>query len=185
MTQELPEEDIISAIREGNAAAFQHVFENCYEPLCAYAFTMLRNAAEAEDVVQSIFMKLWERRNELEIRQSVRSYLFRSVYNQCLNQIEHRAVISRHHANSKWTEKTTVNIPEESEGLPDDLDEKIRLAVDRLPAQCRKVFVMSRFDGLRYPEISSQLNISVNTIQNHICKALRLLREELKDIATK
>jgi RNA polymerase sigma-70 factor, ECF subfamily len=182
MTQELPEEDIITAIREGNTVAFQHVFDSCYESLCAYAYSILRDAPEAEDTVQSIFMKLWEKRGALEIRQSVRSYLFRAVYNQCLNQIEHRAVKSRYRAISQVE---TVDTSSDPEVFPEELDERIRLAVDNLPPQCKRIFVMSRYDGLRYPEISSRLNISVNTIQNQICKALKLLREELKGLATK
>jgi RNA polymerase sigma-70 factor (ECF subfamily) len=179
MIQELPEEDIINAIREGNAVAFQHVFDSCYTSLCAYAFTILRDAPEGEDVVQSVFMKLWEKRDSLEIKQSVRSYLFKAVYNQCLNLIEHRAVKTKFRAYSQLT----VDASGDAEVFPDELEEKIRVAVDNLPPQCRKIFVMSRYEGLRYPEISSRLNISVNTIQNQICKALRLLREELKDEA--
>ncbi|MGC3943227.1 MAG: RNA polymerase sigma-70 factor [Chryseolinea sp.] len=180
MTHELPEEDIINAIREGNTVAFQHVFDSCYESLCGYAFSMLRDAAEAEDIVQSVFMKLWEKRDSLEIRQSVRSYLFRAVYNQCLNHIEHRAVKSRYQA---YSQLEAVEASSEPDPFPDELDQKIRVAVDNLPPQCKKIFMMSRYDGLRYPEISSRLNISVNTIQNQICKALRLLRTELKDNA--
>jgi len=182
MTQGLPEEDIINAIREGNAVAFQHVFDTCYESLCAYAYSLLRDAAEAEDTVQSMFMKLWEKRDSLEINQSVRSYLFRAVYNQCLNQIEHRAVKSRHRAFSQSEVGEAVHDPDV---FPEELEQKVRVAVDNLPPQCRKIFVMSRFDELRYPEIASRLNLSVNTIQNQICKALRLLREELKDFTSK
>lgn len=182
MTQELPEEDISNAIREGNTVAFQHVFDSCYEALCEYACTLLRDPAEAEDIVQSIFIKLWEKRETLEIRQSVRSYLFKAVYNQCLNQIEHRAVKIRHRALSQLEQSDASSEPDV---FPEELSERIRLAVETLPPQCRKIFIMSRYDGLRYPEISSQLNISVNTIQNQICKALKFLRQELKDIATK
>lgn len=182
MTRELPEEDIIGAIREGNAVAFQHVFDTCYESLCNYAFTLLRDEAEAEDTVQSIFMKLWEKRDTLEITQSVRSYLFRAVYNQCMNQIEHRAVKARHRAYSQWEADESVVDPEI---YPDELEEKVRVAIEHLPVQCKKVFIMSRFEGMRYPEIATQLQISVNTIQNHICKALKLLREELKDLPSK
>ena len=180
MTHELPEEDIINAIREANTVAFQNVFDSCYESLCGYAFSILRDTAEAEDVVQSVFMKLWEKRDLLEIRQSVRSYLFRAVYNQCLNHIEHRSVKSRYQA---YSQLEAVEAASDPEPFPDELDQRIRTAVDNLPPQCKKIFVMSRYDGLRYPEISSRLNISVNTIQNQICKALRLLRTELKDNA--
>lgn len=181
MIQQLPEEDIITAIREGNAVAFQHVFDSCYMSLCEYAYTILRDSDDAEDVVQSIFMKLWEKREVLEIRQSVRSYLFRAVYNQCINQLSHRAVKAKHSAYSQANAVNTVDV----ENNDEELDGKVRAAVEKLPPQCRKIFAMSRYEGLRYPEISAQLNISVNTIQNQICKALKLLREELRGAANK
>jgi RNA polymerase sigma-70 factor (ECF subfamily) len=181
MTQELPEEDIVTAIREGNAVAFQYVFDGCYASLCGYAYTMLRDADEAEDVVQSMFVKLWEKREVLEIKQSVRAYLFRAVHHQCLNQLEHRAVKLRHSASSRSESKATAD----KDIFPAELEARVRVAIDALPPQCRKIFVMSRYEGLRYTEIASQLNISVNTIQNQVCKALKLLRTELKDIALK
>jgi RNA polymerase sigma-70 factor (ECF subfamily) len=99
------------------------------------------------------------------------------VYNQCLNQIEHRSVVKKHnehvaHAISHSTEPDT---------FPDELESKIKSIIESLPTQCRTIFMMSRYDELKYPEIASKLNISVNTIQNQVCKALRILREELKD----
>lgn len=170
-------QDVLQSIREGNSTAFQQLFDSCYEGLCRYAFTLLRDTDEAEDTVQSIFLKLWEKRTSLDIRQNVQAYLYRSVYNQCLNQIEHRSVVRKHnehvaHAISHATEPDT---------FPDELETKIRNVIEALPTQCRTIFMMSRYDELKYPEIASKLNISVNTIQNQVCKALKILREELKD----
>jgi RNA polymerase sigma-70 factor (ECF subfamily) len=178
MTDELSDQKIVMSIREGNAVVFQQVFDACYESLCQYAFTMLRDENEAEDTVQSMFMKLWSKREELDIKQSIRSYLFRSVYNQCMNQIEHKAVKQKHFEHSKLELTNTV----QPDVFPDELEDKIREAVDALPPQCRAIFIMSRYEELRYPEIAEKLNISVNTIQNQICKALKILREKLKDI---
>lgn len=179
MSEVLPEQGTMEAIRDGNVVAFRQVFDACYEDLCQYAFTILKDTDESEDTVQSMFMKLWERREELDIRQSVRSYLFRSVYNQCINKLEHFAVRRRHQEASQATMSLAVQPVDAFAG---DLDDRIRRAVDTLPAQCRTIFIMSRYDDLRYSEIAAKLNISVNTIQNQVCKALKILREELKDI---
>lgn len=168
----------ITAIRDGNVAVFRQVFDTCYESLCRYAFTILRDADEAEDVVQSMFMKLWERREELSIRSALRSYLFKSVYNQCLNQVEHRSVKNKFQEHTR----TSAEVSWQPEVFDEALDVKIKKTVDALPPQCRTIFIMSRYDELRHNEIAEKLNISVNTIQNQICKALKILRDELKEM---
>lgn len=173
-----PEREILLALRRGDQAIFRHVFNMCYEGLCRYAFTLLRDKDESEDIVQSMFVKFWERREELDIRQSVRSYLYRAVYNQCMNAIEHRSVKKRHQVHSEFT---NTNEAQQPEVFPEELDDRIKNAVDKLPPQCRTIFVMSRYEELKYPVIAKKLNISVNTIQNQICKALKILREELKE----
>ncbi|HEY8935093.1 MAG TPA: sigma-70 family RNA polymerase sigma factor, partial [Cyclobacteriaceae bacterium] len=94
------------------------------------------------------------------------------------NQIEHKAVKQKHFEYSKLELTQSV----QPDVFPDELEDKIREAVDALPPQCRAIFMMSRYEELRYPEIAEKLNISVNTIQNQICKALKILRENLKDI---
>jgi len=177
MTEPLPGQEILRAIREGDVRAFQQTFDACYESLCDYAFTILKDADEAEDVVQSMFTKLWERRSELDIQHTVRSYLFRAVYNQCINLLEHRTV-KRKHYDHHVARGETIQRPEV---FVDELEDNIRKVVDTLPPQCKTIFILSRFEELRYAEIAEKLNISVNTIQNQICKALKILREELND----
>src|SRR5256885_15190795 len=112
----------IAAIRDGNVAVFKQVFDACYESLCRYALTVLRDADEAEDVVQSMFMKLWERREALNITSALRSYLFKSVYNQCLNQLEHKSVKSKF----QEYQLTRSEISEQPDVFHDDLDTKIK-----------------------------------------------------------
>lgn len=174
----LSDPELIEAIRNGDARVFRQVFDACYDSLCQYAFTIVKDFDQAEDIVQSIFVKLWERRESLEIKTSIRSYLFRSVYNQCINQLEHAAVKKRFDAsvqNSPGVDRQQPDV------FPAELEDNIRKAVDNLPQQCRTIFIMSRYEELRYSEIAEKLDISVNTIQNQICKALKLLRDELRD----
>lgn len=157
---------------------FREVFDECYEDLCRYAFSIVKDFDQAEDIVQSMFMKLWEKRESLEITGSVRSYMFRSVYNQCINQLEHRAI------KGKYDESIRVEAARDEQQpdvFPEELEQNIRKAVEALPPQCRSIFIMSRYEELRYSEIAERLGISVNTIQNHVSKALKLLREALKD----
>ena len=174
----LSEQEIIRAIREGDAEIFRLVFDSCYESLCRYAFTILKNTQEAEDIVQFMFLKLWDKREQLNIRQTVRSYLFKSVYHRCINHLEHKKIISNYQRNSQSIPSQDVQSPEI---FPDELGESIRNAIEKLPPRCKRIFILSRYEELTYAEIAQRLDISVNTIQNQICKALRILREELKD----
>jgi RNA polymerase sigma-70 factor (ECF subfamily) len=175
---QLPDQEIIKAIRQGDKDVFEQVFHACYENLCQYAFTILKDMDEAEDIVQSMFLKVWEKRGELNIQQSMRSYLFRAVYHQCINQLEHRTIKMKHREYGVYEGLYKVQQPEV---FPEELSENIRTAINDLPHQCRTIFMMSRYEELRYAEIAQKLNISVNTIENQISKALRILRLKLKD----
>ena len=169
----------VKDLQEGGMASFQEVFELHFENLCSYACTILRDMDEAEDVVQNVFLKMWEKRDSLLITHSVRSYLFRAVHHQCLNQLDHRVIRQRHQDHSLREHGADTQPPEV---FPEELEARVRAAIDGLPEQCRKIFVMSRYDELRYAKIAEVLGISVNTVENQISKALRVLRDVLKDV---
>ena len=173
------DQEILQGIREGDRDIFHEVFDAHYGVLCHYAFTIIRDSDEAEDMVQSIYAKLWEQRSTIDITISVRAYLFKSVYKKCMNFLEHREVKRNHNG---YTVHSTLGEHQQPEVFPEELEENIKRAINALPLQCRTIFIMSRYDGLKHSEISERMNISVNTIQNQICKALKILRIELKDI---
>ncbi|WP_276369404.1 RNA polymerase sigma-70 factor [Chryseolinea sp. H1M3-3] len=174
----LTHDRIIQEIREGNKESFQRVFHKYYEGLCQYAFTILRDMDDSEDVVQSMFIKIWEKRESLIITHTLKGYLFKAVYHQCVNQIDHRAV------RTKFQEISLVEKPNEvqqPEVFPNELEERVIAAINTLPPQCRTIFMMSRYKEMRYVEIANALNLSINTIENQMSKALRILREYLKE----
>lgn len=171
--------EIIKAIGKGNSVVFRKVFIAHYDSLCRYACTILKNAEEAEDVVQSMFVKIWEKRGELEVKHTIRSYLFKAVYHQCINLLEHRTVKLKHQVHIANELHAETQLPET---FQQELEENVVAAINGLPEQCRIIFMMSRYDELRYAEIASQLNISVNTVENQISKALKILRAKLKDV---
>jgi RNA polymerase sigma-70 factor, ECF subfamily len=178
MLRNLSDLEVIEAIREGNKAVFQQVFDSSYGSLCQYAFTILKNMDEAEDIVQSVFIKMWERRDSLDVKHAMKSYLFRAVYNQSINELEHRKVVVKHQVYDKRNRNDEV----QPEVFPEELENNIKVAIEGLPPQCKTVFLMSRYDELPYAQIAEKLNISVNTVENQISKALRILRLELKDL---
>lgn len=172
------EQQIIEGIRKGDKACFQRVFENYYEKLCDYAFTILRDRDEAEDAVQTMFLKVWEKREGLMITHTVKSYLYRAIHNFCLNQLEHRDIRQKH-VEFSMHHATDIQQPEV---FQTELEGNIQSAIEQLPEQCRIIFKMSRYEELKYSEIAERLGISVNTVENQVSKALRILRTQLTNI---
>ena len=159
---------------------FERLFKSLYSRLCSYANLFLNDPDAAEDVVQEVFFKLWKNRNELSIHTTIKSYLFRAVRNGCMNVIDHISVREAYkivnEEDMKSSEGNMVN-----ETIVSELEQRIRETIDQLPAERRKIFIMSRFDGLKYREIADQLNLSVKTVENQMYQALRFLRERLVD----
>lgn len=174
------ETDLLEAIREGDETAFEMIFKEYYQNLCRYANSFLSDREEAEEVVQASFITIWEKRNILQINASFKAYLYQAIRNRCLNVIKHEKVKQQHAQHqvvmmSKHDEATADTV------LSNELEKKIYLAMQALPEQCRLVFKLSRFEELKNQEIADQLNISVKTVENQIGKALKIMREQLRE----
>lgn len=167
-------------ISEGDKMAFEQVFRQHYQPLCNYVFSIIKDLDEAEEVVQTVFYTIWNKRESLEISVSLKSYLYRAAHNDCLNRLKHQK-IKKNYAGDylKTAEHATEDASKTLQAK--ELNKKIQEAIDALPEQCRIVFKLSRFENLKYSEIAAQLDISVKTVENHMGKALKVLRERLKD----
>lgn len=174
------EQDVLTAIRQGDERAFEAVFRKHYAPLCRYARQFLPDADEAEEEVQAMFLALWEKRDGLLITTSLKPYLFRAVHNRCLNRIKHVAIRDEHRQHLRYAGEPTAESPVQTL-LGNELADRLQLAIQKLPEQCRLAFTLSRFDELKYQEIATQLGISIKTVENQIGKALRILRTELSD----
>jgi RNA polymerase sigma-70 factor (family 1) len=176
----LSEQEIIGAIREGNERIFEETFRKYYQSLCNYANSILKEMDEAEEVVQNLFLSIWEKRSDLEINISLKSYLYRAVHNHCLNRIKHLKVREEY-------QQYAVNFYDASYEsvsqtvMKNELETKIEEAIKKLPEQCRLIFRMSRFEELKYHEIAEQLELSPKTVENQIGKALKILRVELAE----
>lgn len=163
----------------GNKAAFEHFFKENYSSLCRFAYGYTKDADDAEELVQNCFVKLWEDRKTLVIGNSLKPYLFSMIKNASLNQIKHISVREEY----KEYNERQIN---ESHTMEDEMDanllqDKISLAIQNMPPQRKRIFEMSRFEGLKYREIAEHLNISIKTVENHMGSAMRYLRVELKD----
>lgn len=156
------------------------LFKNYYKPLCNYAHSFTQDRDEAEEVVQSTFLSFWEKRESLNIQTTVRPYLYAMVRNSCLNILKHEKIKQKHAGETVALADPTYESVAQSIYVS-ELEVQINKAMEKLPEQCRLVFKLSRFEELKYAEIAEQLDISVKTVENQMGKALRIMREQLKD----
>ena len=179
-SMEFQDEQIALRLSKRDEAAFEQVFKTHYKNLHAYAFTILRDEDEAEEMVQQVFFKLWERSEHLSFSGSIAAYLYRAVHNESLNFIKHQKVKADHQMHVAYSMK---NRSEQAQPkmIRKELENKFREALNELPEQCRTVFQLSRFEDMKYKEIADKLDISVKTVENHMGKALKLLRTKLVD----
>lgn len=177
---ELLDKNIVDALRQGDEQVFETIFRTYYERLCNYANTILNDMDEAEEMVQSAFLTVWEKHDTLEIHTSVKSYLYRAVHNSCLNRVKHYKV-RKTYGDSVKNQTELLHDDASQDLIGSELDAIVANAIDSLPDQCKLVFKLSRFENLTYAEIAEQLGISVKTVENHMVKALKVLREKLKD----
>ena len=171
---------IFEEIREGNLITFENIFRKYYEALCNYASKYTKDLSVAEEVVQELFYKLWEKRNKLNINVSLKSYLYRSVYNGCLQYLNHRTIEIKYENFYKKQNKEYNNNASEAIRMQ-ELNEIITSTLNSLPERCRKIFLLNRYEGLKYREIADKLSLSVKTIEANMGKALKLLRKNLKN----
>jgi len=159
---------------------FEKLFREHFTALCYFARKYLGDLDSSKEIVHSVFVRIWENRAEFEWDKPAKSYLFTAVYNRSMNFIRD---------NRKFMAHDTSDLKEDgagSAGFTDtlevaELEGRIKTALRRLPEKCREVFELNRFEGRKYAEIADHLNISVKTVETQMSKALKILKEELKD----
>ncbi len=169
----------LKRIQTGDLKEFERLFKELYAPLCTFASKFLGDNDKAEEIVQDIFYGIWKNREKLEIKISFKSYLYRSVQNNCLQVIQHHQVEDRYkqHMVNNMVE---FQIDPMQEMELEEMNQLIEKTLESLPEKCKQIFSMSRFDGLKYKEIAEKLNISVKTVEANMGKALNAFRQNLK-----
>lgn len=166
----------------GGDKAFEHLFKTHFKGLHGYACVLLKDTHLAEEIVQNVFVRLYEKSASIRIETTLEGYLYRSVYYECLNHRKHEKVRSVHRAYAARQQEQFS--PEPEGGAHRTLEERLHKALEELPEHCRTVFQLSRFEGLKYQEIARHLGISVKTVENQMGKALRILRLRLAEFLT-
>lgn len=161
---------LIEKVREGDEQSYEYLFNRYFEGLSLLSYRIVRNRVVAEEIVQEFFVKCWMKKESLWISTSFKAYAYRSVYNLSLNYIRD---------NKRFTSLDDVRaIPVEDNEVQEGSEEnqKLKLAIDSLPPQCKKIFMLVCVDGFSYAEVAEELNLSVNTVKTQMSKAYRLLR---------
>jgi len=170
---------VFESIRNDDRQAFERLFREFYRPLTAYAFRFVRDLPTSENMVQDVYLKLWQNRREIIITTSLEHYLFRSVRNHSLNQLDKAKV------RSEYLRQQIVQDTEDenySAFYPEiGLMDKIEAAICALPEKRQEIFRMAREEGMKYREIAEKLDISVKTVEAQMTLALKQLREALKE----
>jgi RNA polymerase sigma-70 factor (ECF subfamily) len=151
---------------------FRKLFEDHYRPLTVFALNYVNGEDTARDIVQQVFVRLWETRRSLVIHTCVRAFLYQCVKNACLNHIQSRQQRTR------FTDDFSTIVLEDDvleRMIAVEELERIHQAIEGLPKRCRVIFKLSRFKQLKHAEIAQKLGISVRTVENHICAALKKL----------
>jgi len=174
------EDHMIRSLRSGQESAYDKLFRDYYRPLSVFAVKYVSDLDLAREIVQNLFVHLYENRSSLVITTSLESYLYQSVRNRCLNQIKQRKTQKEHLANYNSEQDGAEDL--EATIRENELEHTIFKIIDSLPSQRKNVFMMSRVNGLSNSEIAEKLNISKRTVETHISHALKILREKLGDL---
>lgn len=170
--------DPVSSIKNGNEAAFEKVFKTYFRNLHAFAYTFMKDDIIAEEIVQNVFFRIWEKKEQLQIDDSLKAYLYRSVHNESLNHLKHLKIKNSFQLQYSGNMESS-NQDASNQMMAAELENDIQKAISELPPQCRTIFQMSRFEQLKYQQIADQLNISIKTVENQMGKALKVLRSKL------
>ncbi len=168
-------------IKLGDEQAFELFFRKFNIRLCAFANKFLADPEEAQEVVQDMFVKIWEARDEIDPENSLKSYVFKTVMNLSINRLRRKKVESRYIEIYKLVYIDNQEFSAHESLLGRELEAHIVHSIKKLPSECRKIFELSRSEGLKYKEIAETLHISVKTVETQMSKALRTLRIELTD----
>ncbi len=172
------DQQLIQGIKAGNNTAYDTLFRRYYSYLCMVVMRMTQSKEQAEDVVQEVFLEIWRKRGELDIKNAVKSYLHRAAVNKTLNKIRGKKLEYSQEEESLEQISAMQSSPLQKM-QNDELQKVIKKAYEGLPERCRIVFSMVKYEGFSYKQTAEKLEISVKTVENQMSKALRILREAI------
>ena len=169
--------DLIKSLKKGDEFGYTHLVKTYHHKLCVYALSLTNNDDSAEDIVQNVFMSIWKNRLKLKEEFVLKSYLYKSVYNEFIDQYrKQKNVIT---LEKKYIDALTYIVEEEDEKSLERLMKIVKKEIENLPPKCKQIFLLSKEEGLTNIEIAEHLNVSIKSVEAHITKAFKILRTTL------
>ena len=173
---------MLSILKSDKAENFEKLYFDNFSMLCKSVYRFVKDEDITKDIVQEVFLRLWQRYDEIKLAGSPKSYLHKACINQALNYLKEK----ERRVNREETFGKSISISDQKSNRPDvkyeasEVSRNIQQEIDDLPKMCKSAFLLSRHEGKSYKEIAELMKISVNTVEKHIGKALKILRNSLK-----
>ena len=171
--------ELLTRLKTGDMLAFDQIYEMYSHKLFSFVFKILKNEAEVDDIVQEVFVKIWESRDKLEDYKLLNAYIFTIAYNNSIDLIRKRISNNKYleHLKNSASINFTSNIVSQIEF--NELSNQVEKLIAKIPDRQKQVYLLHREEGLTYPEIAEQMGISKNTVENHMAKALKYIRQNV------
>lgn len=182
--EQLTDKSLLLKLREGNHVAFRRLFQKYYQRLFLFACKFVDEDI-ANDLVQDCFLELWKNRDKVEIESSFSAWIFTVLKNRCYKYLKEEAKKAdrkNDYGQKLKEEELNFFIHSEKSILEFEIKDRIRKVLEQLPPKCSEVFNESRFNGLSNKDIAEKYSISLKAVEKHISKALKLFRDEFKDL---
>lgn len=176
------EKNIVSRYKKGDASAFDTLYFSYSKKLYYFVMGLLKDQTIAEEIIQEVFVKLWEKRDKVNADLNFENYIFMIAYNSVRKYFRDKSLESRILANMSAITPEEINSTE-SIVIYNDLLSLVNEAIEKMPSQRKRVYKLSRHDGMSIQDISKKLNISKRTAENHLSRALKYLKEEIANIS--
>lgn len=173
---------LIKHLKKGNSLAYSYLVGLYFKELCNYATSLARDDFKSEDIVQNVIVRMWQQREKLNTNILIKNYLYKSVYNEFIDQ--YRKDLSISVLERKYIEVLDSFIEVKEENETKRLITLVEKEIEQLPNKCKETFLLSKKNGLTYREIADYQNVSVNTVEKQMVKAFSILRKKLKDKMT-
>jgi RNA polymerase sigma-70 factor, ECF subfamily len=173
--------ELLVRLKKGDILAFDHIYHKYSHKLYSFVFRILKDEADSEDIVQEVFIKIWELREKLDDYKLLNSFLFTIAYNNSISLIRKKISSSKYREHLR--NASVIHFPENSfsEIEFNELNRYVEKLIENLPERQKRVYLSHRELGLTYPEIAEEMGISRNTVENHMVKTLKYLRQNLKN----
>ena len=173
--------ELVARLKKGDILAYDQIYHMYSHKLYSFVFRILKDGADSEDIVQEVFIKIWELREKLDDHKLLNSFIFTIAYNNSISLIRKKISNSKYRENLR--NASVIKFPDNSfsEIEFNELNHHVEKLIESLPERQKRVYLSHRDLGLTYPEIAEEMGISRNTVENHMVKTLKYLRQNLKN----